>query len=240
MKSPLDNELWGIDSPNFEILYTSGTDFGTYTWYMLIGGSVNFTFTGDTGVINQDAWSNFGSGTVTIKFYINDSFGKIGFDEVFIRKDIDMPIITINSPMNHTAFATSLFINLTIDEDNLDKVWYSINNTLIDITVNDNDNVTQLIDLFIWNSLPQGDFNVELFANDTLGNINNFITLPLSKDTIGPNIDVIRPTEDQKVGRNAPLFELLISDENGVNLRWYTIGWGGTPRGFTDLNGTID
>ncbi|MCK4285910.1 MAG: hypothetical protein KAX18_06895, partial [Candidatus Lokiarchaeota archaeon] len=117
-----------------------------------------------------------------------------------------------------------------------DKVWYRINNDLIYIT----DNLTQYIELFIWDSLPQGEFKVELYANDTNGNINNFNTLYLSKDTIGPNITIIRPIEFQKFNRNAPLFELEIADENGVGFRWYTIGLDETPRQFTDLTGVID
>ncbi|NVM19497.1 MAG: hypothetical protein HWN80_17480, partial [Candidatus Lokiarchaeota archaeon] len=235
INSPLNNELWGIDSPNFEI-YTSGTDLGSYTWYMLVGVSINFTFTGDTGVINQTAWDYFDFGTVTMRFYINNSFGKIGFDEVSIRKDPDMPIITIHSPIDHTAFASPPFINLTIDEPNLDKVWYRINNNIIDIT----DNLTQFIDLFIWNSLTQGDFNVELFANDTMGNVNNLTTLNLSKDINGPTIFINLPVENEKVGRTAPYFELLIFDENGVGTRWYTIGLGDNTRQFTGLIGRIN
>ena len=234
INSPGTNDLFGITAPNF-IIYKSGSLLNS-TWYTLDNGITNVTFAGLSGAINQTVWDNFGFGIITLRFYINDSFGKIGFDEVSIRKDIDMPEITVNSPTNNTAFASSPFINLTIDEPNLDKVWYIINNSLIDIT----DNVTLFIDFSIWNSLPQGEFNIELFANDTMGNINSFNTLYLSKDTIGPNITINRPTENQKVGRNAPLFELLISDANVVDSRWYTIGWGGTPKQFTDLNGTID
>jgi len=234
INSPYDNELFGINSPNFDV-YTSGTDSGTNTWYMLIGRSVNYTFSNNTGVIDQDAWSNFGYEMVTIRFYINNSLGKIGTDEVIVRKDPTMPTILVNSPINQTAFASMPFINLTIIEPNLDKVWYRINDYLIDIT----DNISQFIDFFIWDSLPQGDFNIELFANDTLGNVNNFNTLYLSKDTIGPNITIILPTESQKVDRNAPYFELSIFDENGVDSCWYTIDLGETTP-FTGLIGRID
>jgi len=234
INSPGDNDLFGITAPNF-IIYKSGAELNT-TWYTLDIGLTNITFTGLSGTINQTVWENFDFETVTVRFYINDTFGKVGFDEVSIRKDPDMPIIIVNSPNNHTAYASSPFIDLTIIEPNLDKVWYRINTIIIDITAN----FTQFINFPTWNSLPQGEFIVELFANDTMGNINNFTTLYLSKDTIGPNITIIRPTENQKVGRNAPTFDLLISDDHSVDLRWYTIGIGGTPREFTDLVGIID
>ncbi|GAH14281.1 unnamed protein product, partial [marine sediment metagenome] len=162
---------------------------------------------------NPDAWSNLGSGTVTIKFYINDSFGKIGFDEVSIRKDIDMPEITINSPTNNTAFRLSPFINLTINEPNLDKVWYTLDGGITNYTIT---GLTGTLNQTAWDALSEGDFNVELFANDTMGNINNLITLHLSKDITGPTITIIRPIDDKKFGRDAPVFELNITDENGV------------------------
>jgi hypothetical protein len=147
-----------------------------------------------------------------------------------------MPEITVNSPINHTACASSPFINLTITEPNLDRVWYYCNNITIDIT----NNLSQYLDFLIWNNLPQGQLIINIFANDTMGNCNILCQLNLSKDTIGPNITIIRPTENQKVDRNAPLFELEIADENGVGFRWYTIGLDETPRQFTDLTGVID
>ncbi len=234
INSPGDDDLFGITAPNF-IIYKSGPELNT-TWYTLDNGLTNVTFTELSGQINQTVWDTFNFETITVRFYINDTFGKVGFDEVSIRKDPDMPIIIVNSPNNHTAYASSPFIDLTIIEPNLDKVWYRINTIVIDITAN----FTQFINVPTWNSLPQGEFTVELFANDTMGNINNFTTLHLSKDTIGPNITIIRPTENQKVGRNAPTFDLLISDDHEVDLRWYTIGIGSTPREFTDLVGIID
>ncbi|MBY9016487.1 MAG: hypothetical protein KGD68_12400 [Candidatus Lokiarchaeota archaeon] len=232
--SPGNNHLFGIAAPSFSIS-KSGQKLQS-VWYTLDNGITNITFTGLSGTINQNVWDNFGFNIITIRFYVIDSFGKIGFDEVSIRKDPDIPIIIVNSPSNITALASLPFINLTIIEPNLDKVWYRINNYLIDIT----GNITQFIDIFIWDSLPQGEFNIEFFANDTMGNINYFNKLYLSKDTIGPNITIILPTGNQKVDRNAPYFELSIFDENGVDSCWYTIDWGETTRPFTGLIGRID
>jgi hypothetical protein len=234
INSPGNNDLFGIAAPNF-LIYKSGSEL-QLTWYTLDNGITNITFIGLSETINQTVWDNFGFGTITLRFYINDSFGKIGFDEVSIRKDPEMPIITVNWPINQTAFASAPFINITITEPNLHKVWYLCNNITIEIT----NNLSQYLDFLIWNDLPQGQFITILFANDTLGNCNNLCQLNLSKDTIGPNITIIRPTENQKVDRNAPLFDLLIFDENGVDFRWYTIGLGETPKPFTDLTGIID
>ena len=109
--------------------------------------------------------------------------------------------------------------------------------SLIDIT----DNTTGIfIENYIWNSLPQGTFNLELIANDSVGNMNDFIKLSLSKDTIGPNITINEPTENQKITRNAPYFDLSIIDENGIGSSWYSLDNGSTFIYFTGTIGRID
>jgi len=232
--SPGNNDLFGITAPNF-IIYKSGPLLQS-TWYTLDNGITNITFTGLSGTINQTVWDYFGFDVITLRFYIIDSFGKIGFDEVSIRKDPDMPIIIVNAPDNYSASASSPFINLTITEPNLHKVWYCCNTLTVDIT----NDLSQYLDFLIWNNLPQGQFIISLFANDTLGNCNILCQLNLSKDTIGPNITIILPTQNQKVDRSAPYFELSIFDENGVDSCWYTIDLGETTIPFTGLIGRID
>ena len=181
-------------------------------------------------------WNKYGYEMITIRFYINNSLGKIGYDEVIVRKDPDAPIILINSPLNQTSFASAPFINISIVEPNLHSVWYSVDNMIIDLT----DNLTQYFDFFIWNNLPQGTFILDLFANDTLGNLNNLFQLNLSKDTIGPNITIILPNENQNVDRNAPFFELTLFDENDIDICWYAIDGDNTSIQFTGTIGRID
>jgi len=232
--SPGNDDLFGVTAPSF-VIYKSGPLLQS-TWYTLDNGISNITFTGLSGTLNQTVWENFGFDIITLRFYINDSFGKIGFDEISIRKDPDMPIIIINAPINNTAFASYPFINLTIEEPNLNKVWYCCNNITVDIT----HNLSQYLDILVWNNLPQGQFIVNLFANDTLGNCNILCQLNLSKDTIGPKITINLPVESQQVDRNAPYFELSIFDENGVDSCWYTIDGSETARPFAGLIGRID
>ncbi|TFF97828.1 MAG: hypothetical protein EU547_03265 [Promethearchaeota archaeon] len=232
--SPENDNRFGIHAPSFTI-YKSGVEIQT-TWYTLDNGATNYTFSGLTGVINQDAWDTFLSESISIRFYVNDTFGKVGYDDVIIIKDQDAPIININTPSNQTAFANTPFVNLTILEPSLDKVWYVINGIIIDITLN----FTQFIDSGIWDSLPQGSFIINLFANDTVGNVNNFTKLILSKDTYGPNITVISPTENQHIGKDAPYFELAILDANDIVDNWYTVNGGNSSIHFIGTIGKID
>ncbi|MFX0024187.1 MAG: hypothetical protein ACFE9S_17810, partial [Candidatus Hermodarchaeota archaeon] len=234
ISSPGNNEVFGINAPDF-IIYKSGPGIQA-TWYTLDNGLTNFTFTGLSGKINQAVWDNYDDEIIIIRFYVNNSLGKIGYDEVLVRKDPDAPIILVNLPFNQTAFALAPLINLTIIEPNLDTVWYIVDDIKIDLT----NNLTQYLDSFIWNNLPQGTFILELFANDTLGNLNNLFQLHLSKDTIGPNITILLPNENQRVDRNSPFFELTLFDENGIYTCWYIIDNGTTPIEFTGTIGRID
>jgi len=233
INSPGSNELFGIDAPDF-VIYTSGVAIQA-TWYTLDGGFTNFTIFGLSGTINQAAWSNFGDEMVTITFFINDTLGKTGFDEVVVRKDPTAPIIVINSPINQTACASAPFINITIIEPNLDSCWYRCAGTIINIT----GVLEQNLDSIIWNSLLQGSFIIELFANDTVGNLNTLYQVHMSKDTIGPNITIILPNENQKIDRNAPYFEISAIDVNDIDSRWYRIE-GGEKFLFTGSIGRID
>ncbi|MFW9818958.1 MAG: hypothetical protein ACFFE5_05060, partial [Candidatus Thorarchaeota archaeon] len=232
--SPNYDGVFGINAPEFRI-YKSGPEIQA-TWYTLDDGLTNFTFTGLTGKIDQIKWNDFDYEIIIIRFYINNSLGKIGYDEVIVTKDPDAPIIMINLPLNQTTFASAPFINLTIIEPNLDTVWYTFDDISIDLT----NNLTQYLDSFIWDDLPQGTFILNLLANDTLGNLNDLIQLHLSKDTIGPNISIILPIENQRVDRNAPFFELTLFDENGIDLCWYTIDGNSNSIDFTGTVGRID
>ncbi|MFX0007373.1 MAG: hypothetical protein ACFFAV_11695, partial [Candidatus Hermodarchaeota archaeon] len=232
--SPSNDDFFGINAPNF-IIYKSGPGIQA-TWYTLDNGLTNFTFTGLSGKIDQAAWDKYDYETITIRFYVNNSLGKIGSDEVIVRKDPVAPIILVNSPFNQTAFSLAPLINLTIIEPNLDSVWYMVDNSIRDVT----NNLTQYLDSSIWDDLPQGTFILNLFANDTLGNLNNLLQLHLSKDTIGPNITIILPNENQRVDRNAPFFELTLFDENGIERSWYIIDNGSTSIEFTGSIGRIN
>jgi len=56
-------------------------------WYSLNGGN-NITFTGFTGTINQTLWDALPEGNIIIKFYANDTLGRLGFQEVTVVKTI--------------------------------------------------------------------------------------------------------------------------------------------------------
>jgi len=163
--SPNNDELFGITAPSFNVeIYDANLDT---MWYTIDGGITNITFIVNE-TIDQSAWDTLPNGTVTITFYANDSAGNIGFAEVTIRKDVTAPIITINNPQNSDVIgATAPNFDISIDELNLDKTWYSLNGGY-NITFM---GLTGTINQALWDALPEGNVIIRFYANDTLGRI---------------------------------------------------------------------
>jgi len=223
---PYSNSLNGYNAPIYNLsINEANLD---KVWYTLAGYSEAFILLEFIGTINQIAWNNFGNGTVTIKFYANDTLGNIRKEEVIVRKDIYTPIIHLNLPINQTVWDTPPIIKISVSDPNLESIWYRIG-ILYSILSNNNE---QQISKIIWENLPQGEFHLYFYANDSAGNTNDFYYLSLYKDTLAPNIFINLPIEHQEVGEIAPYFNLTINDNN-LDSCWYTLDGGLTNTTFS-------
>lgn len=228
--NPEMNQLFGKLAPNFQI-----TIEGLYlnaTWYSLVSGTKNHTFTGFSGQISQILWDEFGNCTIIVRFYANDSLGNIGFDEVIVRKDIISPKITINTPRINDIFGSSppnyeIFIN----ESNFELSWYTFDNGQTNTTFVGNGT----FDYTLWNNLSNGTVFIKFYARDKAGNIG-YSEIKIYKDIIAPEIEILSPNELDLFGSDAPEFEVFFKDPY-INLTWYSLG--GKNYTFTS-NGTID
>ncbi|TFG22029.1 MAG: hypothetical protein EU529_11755 [Promethearchaeota archaeon] len=137
------------------------------TWYSLGVGQKNITFEDPSDKINQTEWDKFGNGTVLITFYANDTLGNVLLKEILVRKDIIPPKLFINSPTNDSICGLPPLINITALDPNFDSVWYEVNGVNISLT----NNIAEPFNISIWNSLPNGLFQIKFFSNDSLGNV---------------------------------------------------------------------
>jgi len=83
--SPLSVEWYNSTSPDFEVLIED-PKLNT-TWYTVNNGP-KFIFTGTTGNINQTAWDGCSNGTVSIKFYANNSIGNTVYENIILCKGV--------------------------------------------------------------------------------------------------------------------------------------------------------
>jgi hypothetical protein len=182
---PSFDNVYNETAPNF-VVDISGSNLDA-RWYTLDDGLSNHTFLGLTGIINQSAWDDQGDGTVIIKFYLNNTLGVVGFDEVSIIKDTLNPTLTLNLPLNNTYWGEAPIINVLATDANLDSIWYEVN-TSIGLLGND---INQQLDPSIWSDLLEGEFYVYIYANDSVGHLNDSLVLVLHKDTIAPSVPIL-------------------------------------------------
>ncbi len=195
--SPTEKDVFGKTAPDYKVSpFAADMD---QVWYSLNDSSttvskLNVTVYEDS--IDQTIWSNFGNGTVTIKFSINDTGGKVGFSEIVVKKDTIAPVITINTPeFNETFQEDPPQYSLEITEPHLDSVWFTLDGGLSNYTLPDNVNITVnpvegVLNQTIWDSLPNGTITFTLYANDTVGNIG-FDSVTINKEGEPPDEPII-------------------------------------------------
>ncbi|MFW9880804.1 MAG: DNRLRE domain-containing protein, partial [Candidatus Thorarchaeota archaeon] len=232
INSPNENEFFGFETPEFDI--TIIDQFLNTTWYTLDGGLSNYTFTEFTGSINQSEWDKKTSGIITIKFYVNDSFGNLGFSDIQISKDIDAPEIIIIFPTpNQLCGVDSPSFNIQINEPNLQEKGYSFNG---------GDNITfttqTVFDQTEWSKIRNGTVVLKFYAIDMLGYLNSSDVM-IRKDAYIPEISIYSPLENETFGRLPPDFNISIIEDDLFSA-WYTVEGVAGDFFFTELNGTID
>ncbi len=232
--SPNEDDLFYTIAPAFEIAIQE-LDLNT-TWYTLDDGLTNYIFTGLTGSIDQIEWDKYGNGTVTIKFYANDTYGYENFTQVTVRKDTSPPTILINSPTSGAAFsAAAPAYDITVIDFQLDSMWYTIDEGVTNISISSS---TGTIDQTEWDKKGEENVIIRFYANDTLGN-TEYSEVTVSKDTITPVISINNPDPLELFGVVSPSYDLSIVESN-LDSIWYTLDGGGTNITTSSLSGTID
>ncbi len=109
INSPQSYDYFGFSAPNFEI--SIRTPILDTIWYTLDNGITKIVSNVFLGTIDQSEWDKFGQGLVTIRFYVNDTFGQENFSEVTIYKDLNTPIPPL---YNFLIFLILISVGITI------------------------------------------------------------------------------------------------------------------------------
>jgi len=230
---PTGGEYYGATAPDFTVEITD--DNLDTMWYTIDGGATNITFT-INGTIDQNNWTAFSDGPVTIFFYANDTGGNIGFDSVVVNKDTGNPTVSITSPTGGEYFdatAPDYVVEISDSGSPIDTMWYTINGGATNITFT----VNGTIDQNNWTALADGPVTIIFYANDSAGNTNSAQVI-VNKDVFDPTVSITSPMGGEYFGATAPSFTVEITDDN-LDTMWYTIDGGATNITFT-VNGTID
>ena len=156
-----------------------------------------------------------------------------GIDYLPIVDDAS-PIITINSPNTGDLFGDAPSFDITIDEDYLFTMWYTLDGG---VTTYPFTGFSGMIDQAAWDALPDGDITMTFYANDKAENMGSTEVIVL-KDTQAPIIVINSPEDDEVFRDNAPSFDLTVTD---LSLEEISYSLDGGVTIFTaNATGTID
>jgi len=163
INSPSSGDVFGSTAPTFSL--TVIDEYLALMWYTIDGGFNNHSFT-ENGQIDQIVWDAKADGPFTLIFYAVDEAGNIGSAEVDIAKDIQDPILIINSPNVDDSYQKAPPYSITAIDPNLDTLSYSLDggNTTFPATI------VGTIDKDEWNDQPNGPVTITFYARDIVGN----------------------------------------------------------------------
>lgn len=176
---PAQGDLFGVISPQFS-LSVNETNLDS-VWYSLDNGLTNISIDEFTGQIDQAEWNKHNNGSVNILLYANNTLGELEYIEIMVRKDIILPVITINDPLPNEVFRTTPpDYNILIEESSgLESIWFTFDGGLNNITITE---LTGTINNSLWEQIPDGQVTLRFYAEDKAGNIG-YTDIIISKET---------------------------------------------------------
>jgi PGF-pre-PGF domain-containing protein len=184
--SNIDVVIFNISGEGDYLLFA--TNLGGYWTY-----SVNF--------------STFADGNYTLQIIANDSLGNIN-NTVFTNFIVDSnnpEIIEIISPINGANFSEGLVVfNVSVNDSlsGVDLVLFNISNTTFFsqefFAINTHE--TFWSNSINVSNLTEGNYVLQIVANDSANNINNTVTLNFTIDRSSPTISLFIPTNGSDIG----------------------------------------
>ncbi len=191
------------------------------SWYAVGATGTNRSFTpGVLAQVNAADWAARPEGSVTLRFWANDTEGDLGYAEVTVTKDSILPSITINLPAPGQLFNTTApAFSLAIMEANLDETWYSLDGGATNTTCGLTGSLSAQ-----WEGRPNGTVTVKFWANDTAGHENS-TSVTILKDTTLPSIAGTGLVTGQLCNATPPTFNLTIVGGD-LGATWYSLDGG--------------
>ncbi|MEK6664430.1 MAG: Ig-like domain-containing protein, partial [Pseudomonadota bacterium] len=124
--------------------------------------------------------------------------------------DTTAPRVTINSPANTTYAVTSVWANVTLNE-NTGNVTAQLDATTNFSLTNSSGNWN-----FLLTSLSEGAHNVKIFANDSLGNMNSTVNVSFTVDTTAPRVTINSPLNTTYANTSIAINVTLNEDSGNV------------------------
>ncbi|MFX1343459.1 MAG: OmpL47-type beta-barrel domain-containing protein, partial [Promethearchaeota archaeon] len=215
------DDFFGSTAPDFSISIDE-LNLNT-SWYSIDNGITNITFSGLSGTINQTEWDDLIDGSLSIKFYANDSWGLKGYADVDVWKDTSAP----NSSILFTPHSGIDVVNESTGFSLIADDGTGSGVSFIRYKINDSSWITYNTP-FTLASYPYGDILISYQAVDQVDNYETTQTLLVERtDTISPTSSIIfTPYSGINEVIKSTLFTITAADDNfgsGISLIRYKI-----------------
>jgi hypothetical protein len=148
-----------------------------------------------------------------VTVWANDTTGGESSANVNFTIDTTNVSLSISNPSNNSySTLTTLNVNFTASDTNLDSCWYSNDSMLSNTTLSSCANITGVT----WS---EGDHNVTIWANDSAGNLN-FVDVTFVVDSINPTISISSPSNNTNQ-TDAGLDVLFSVSDTNLASCWY-------------------
>ncbi len=145
-------------------------------------------YDGSENISYVEGYYDFNEGQNIIIAYANDSNGNVNLTSVDFYLDATNPVVSIIWPQQGATYGynESIELNFSVSDLNLDSCWYNIN---------DGTNISVAACINTSFDVPgNGDYEVRLFANDSLGN-EDFDNVSFSVQVGAPSITLYAPLD---------------------------------------------
>lgn len=177
-------------------------------------------------------------GSHSLQLFAQDWAGELIESEIiYFSKDTAPADLDLYSPVQGDLFGiiAPQFL-LSVNDTNIDSVWYSIDGGLTNISVS---SLSGQIDQGEWNILVNGTVYILFYANNTMGEFES-VAISVKKDIINPNLTINSPIQNSVHGSTAPSYDISIVEPSGLDLVWYTFDGGINNHTLYVLTGTFD
>jgi len=193
----------------------------------------NNMFINNTIHARDSSWgSNFWNNSVIGNYWDNytgfdvnrDGIGDtphdfIGGTDYLPKWTISNSNVSIDFPINNTLWATPPPIKIRTFHPFNHSNWYNVsgNPNIVFLQNDTQDNMN----ISLWNSLPEGQFQISFYFNDTIGTIYEKATYTLYKDSQAPSITLSSPSDGEYFSVAPPSYNVQFADQYPITM-WYS------------------
>ncbi len=190
---------------------------------------------------DSDAWATLaapfdtylpaGDGPHELHVNASDEAGNWAYERYLFYTDDATPLVILYSPANNTVQPSGTLVNVSITDDDLDTVLYRWDSGTWSVWPAPYD--TQV-------PAPEGTHRLEVFVNDTAGNVESPTYVFVTDDTV-PSILLLSPANGT-VSRSGTTIDLDVSDAHldSVVIQWDSGSWASLSAPYDTLLPSAD